>query len=130
MAGTWSDAHTAAILNRMGIRTGQGQTWTAERVEGYRRSAGIRAYASAVNPQQWMTMRDAAKYAGVSHHFVRVLIQRGVLPAKQVVPDAPWQIRRADLDTLAVRAAIAGRHSTGRPREPRRDDQTAMIPGL
>ncbi len=130
MAGTWSDGHTAATLNRMGIRTGQGQTWTAERIESYRRSAGIRAYASARDPQHWMTMRDAAKYAGVSHHFMRTLIDRGVLPAKQVVPEAPWQIRRADLETAAVRAAIAGRHSTGRPREARRDDQTPMIPGL
>jgi DNA invertase Pin-like site-specific DNA recombinase len=130
MAGRWSDAQMATALNRLGIRSGQGQTWTADRVESYRRTAGIRAYAPAVDRQQWMTMRDAAKYAGVSHHFMRTLIQRGVLPAKQVVPDAPWQIRRADLDTAAVRAAIAGRHSTGRPLEARRDDQTPMIPGL
>jgi DNA invertase Pin-like site-specific DNA recombinase len=130
MAGTWSDAHTAATLNRMGIRTGQGQTWNRDRVRSYRMKAGIRAYAPAVNPQEWMTMRDAAKYAGISHHFVRTLIQGGVLPAKQVVPDAPWQIRRADLDSKAVRTAIAGRHSTGRPREARRDTRTPMIPGL
>jgi DNA invertase Pin-like site-specific DNA recombinase len=129
-AGTWSDEHTAAMLNRMGLRTGQGQTWTRRRVQSYRRTAGIRAYASAVDPQQWVTMRDAARYASVSHHFIRTLIQRRVLPAKQVIPDAPWQIRRADLDSPAVRAAIARRHSTGRPREAHRDDQTPMIPGL
>ena len=35
-------------------------------------------------------MRDAAKYAGLSHRFVRTLIDRGVLPAKQVIPEAPW----------------------------------------
>ena len=75
-------------------------------------------------------MRDAATYAGVSHHFIRTLIQRRVLPAKQVIADAPWQIRRADLDSAAVRAAIARRHSTGRPREARRDNQTPTIPGL
>jgi hypothetical protein len=130
MAGTWSDAQMATTLNRMRIRTGQGQTWTADRVEHYRRTAGIRAYAPAVDRQQWMTMRDAAKYAGISHHFVRTLIDRGVLPAKQVVPDAPWQIRRADLDRDAVRMAIARRHSTGCPREARGDTQTPMFPGL
>lgn len=129
-AGAWSDEHTAAMLNRMGLRTGQGQTWTRRRVQSYRRTAGIRAYASAVDPQQWVTMRDAATYAGVSHHFIRTLIQRRVLPAQQVVPDAPWQIRRADLDSDAVHAAIARRHSTGRPREARRDHQTPTIPGL
>jgi len=130
MAGTWSDAQMATALNRMGIRTGQGQTWTAERVEQSRRTAGIRAYAPAMDRQQWMTMRDAAKCAGISHHFVRTLIDRGVLPAKQVVPDAPWQIRRADLESEAVRMAIARRHSTGLPREARRDTSTPMFPGL
>jgi hypothetical protein len=130
MAGTWSDAQMATALNRMGIRTGQGQTWTADRVEQSRRTAGIRAYAPAVDRQQWLTMRDAAKYAGISHHFVRALITRGVLHAKQVVPDAPWQIRRADLDSDAVRMAIARRHSTGRPREARDDTRTPMFPGL
>jgi hypothetical protein len=130
MAGTWSDAQMATALNRLGIRSGQGQTWTADRVESYRRTARICAYAPAVDRQQWLTMRDAAKYAGISHHFVRALITRGVLPAKQVVPDAPWQIRRADLDSDAVRMAIARRHSTGRPREARRDTRTPMFPAL
>jgi hypothetical protein len=130
MAGTWSDAQMAIALNRLSIRTGQGQTWTAKRVDHYRRTAGIRAYAPAVDREQWMRMRDAATYAGVSDYFVRTMIHRGILPAKQVVPDAPWQIRRADLDSDAVRTAIARRHSSGRPREARRDTHTPMFPGL
>jgi hypothetical protein len=130
MAGTWSDEHIAATLNRMGLRTGQAQTWTKHRVESYRRIADIAAYAPAANPREWVTLRDAATHAGVSQHFVRALITRGVLPAKQVVPDAPWQIRRADLDAEAVRAAIAHRRSVPRPREARRDDATRTIPGI
>ena len=129
MAGTWSDEHVAATLNRMGLRTGQGMSWTKRRVEAYRKTAGIAAYAPAANPAEWVTMRDAAKHAGISSHFVRQLIQRGVLPAKQVVPDAPWQIRLTDLDSETVRAAIARRHSTGRPCEARRDTRTLVIPG-
>jgi hypothetical protein len=31
MAGRWSDEHIAASLNRMGLPTGQGKTWTAHR---------------------------------------------------------------------------------------------------
>lgn len=129
MAGTWSDEHVAATLNRMGLRTGQGMTWNKKRVESYRKTAGIRAYAPVENPAEWVTMRDAAKHAGVSSAFVRKLIQLGVLPAKQVVPDAPWQIRLSDLDSDAVRAAIARRHSTGRPCKARRDTRTLVIPG-
>lgn len=129
MAGTWSDEHVAATLNRMGLRTGQGLTWNKRRVESYRKNADIRAYAPATSPTEWVTMRDAASHVGVSSHFVRKLIQSGILEAKQVVPDAPWQIRLSDLDSEAVRAAIARRHSTGRPCEARRDTRTLMIPG-
>ena len=32
MAGRWSDQDIAASLNRMGMPTGQGKTWTAHRV--------------------------------------------------------------------------------------------------
>ena len=40
MAGRWSDEHIAASLNRMGIPTGQGKTWTAKRVSSVRRVQG------------------------------------------------------------------------------------------
>jgi len=129
MASTWSDEQIAATLNRMGLRTGQAQTWTARRVASYRRKAGIAAYAPAAEPQEWVTMRDAAKHTGVTSHVIRALIQRGLLPAKPVVPDAPWQIRVADLATDAVRAVIAHRHSIRRPRRVRADDRTFAIPG-
>jgi hypothetical protein len=35
MAGRWSDEHIAASLNRMGLPTGQGKTWTAHRVASF-----------------------------------------------------------------------------------------------
>jgi hypothetical protein len=47
MAGRWSDEHIAASLNRMGLPTGQGKTWTAHRVSSVRRVRGIHAYRSA-----------------------------------------------------------------------------------
>ena len=130
MAGTWSDEHIAATLNRMGLRTGQSQSWTVQRVEAYRKTAHIAAYASADNPREWATMRDAAKLVGVSSYFLHTLVARGLLPAKQVLPGAPWQIRVADLDSDAIREAVAHRHSTGRPCEARLDDQTLTIPGI
>ena len=44
MATRWSDEDIAASLNRMGMPTGQGKTWTAHRVSSVRRVNGIRAY--------------------------------------------------------------------------------------
>ena len=37
-------------------------------------------------------MSEAAKLLGVTQYMIRRLINDRVLPAEQVVPDAPWQI--------------------------------------
>ena len=96
MAARWSDEHIAASLKRMGMRTGQGKKWTAHRVGSLRRVHGIHAYLSAEKDGEWLTMRDAPTALGVSSYIIRRLIKAGVLPAGQVVPDAPYQIRSSD----------------------------------
>lgn len=112
MAGRWSDEHIAASLNRMGIPTGQGKTWTAKRVSSVRRVRNIHAYLSAEKGGEWLTMLEAAKTLGVTNHTIRRLIKSNILPAIQVVPGAPYQIRTSDLATDAVKTAIARK---GRP---------------
>jgi DNA invertase Pin-like site-specific DNA recombinase len=129
MAGRWSDADIAATLNRMGLTIGQGNTWTASRVVAYRRSAGIRGYASAVKDGRCLTMLEAARTLEVTRHVVRNLIRAGVVPARQVMPDAPWQIRAADLNRAEVRQALRSRARQGRPCRNSRDDWTLTIPG-
>lgn len=112
MAGRWSDEHIAASLNRMGLPTGQGKTWTAHRVASVRRVRGIHAYRSAEKDGEWLTMTEAAKASGVTNHTIRRLIKSGTLPAVQVVSGAPYQIRADDLASEAVRTAAARK---GRP---------------
>ena len=107
MAGRWSDEHIAASLNRMGFPTGQGKTWTAHRVASVRRVRGIHAYRSAEKDGEWLTMTEAGKQLGVTNHAIRRLIKDGVLPATQVVPGAPHQIRADDLASEAVKTAVA-----------------------
>lgn len=114
MAGTQSDEEMAAALNHDGHRTGQGLPWTERRVASYRRTARIPAYAPARGDGGWLTMRDAAGALGVPSQVIRSLIQRQVLPAKQVMPDAPWQIRVEDLQTPAVRKALRTRRTSPR----------------
>ena len=89
MAGRWSDGDIATTLNRMGLRTGLDQSWTAARVSSTRRFNGIRAYASADKHGGWLTMAEAAKRLGVSHHVVQRLIKEKILPAEQVMRHAP-----------------------------------------
>jgi DNA invertase Pin-like site-specific DNA recombinase len=112
MAGRWSDEHIAASLNRMGMPTGQGKTWTARRVASVRRVREIHAYRSAEKDGAWVTMTEAAAALGVTNHRIRHLIKTNVLPAQQVVPGAPYQIRAADLSSPSVQDAVARK---GRP---------------
>ena len=107
MAGKWSDEHIAATLNRMGLPTGQAKTWTAHRVSSMRRVNDIHAYRSAEKDGQWLTMSEAASQLGVNNHRIRRLIKEGLLPAEQVVPRAPYQIRASDLLDPQVIDAIA-----------------------
>jgi hypothetical protein len=66
VAGRWSDQDIAATLNRMGMPTGQGKTWTAHRVSSLRRVRGIHGYRSAEKNGEWLTLRDGGQSAAAS----------------------------------------------------------------
>ena len=125
MAGRWSDADIAASLNRMGMRTGQGKSWTARRVGSLRTVHDIHAYRSAEKNGEWLTMSEAAATLGVTNHVIRRLINDRILVAEQVVPGAPYQIRAADLRDEHVVEAIGRR---GRPCRDKVENQLPMFP--
>jgi DNA invertase Pin-like site-specific DNA recombinase len=124
MATRWSDADIAATLNRMGMPTGQGKTWTAHRVSSVRRVNGIHAYRSAEKNGEWLTMSEGAAKLGVTRHRIRRLIKDSILPAEQVVRGAPYQIRANDLQDERVVAAIA---RTARPCRVAPENQLPMF---
>jgi excisionase family DNA binding protein len=124
MATRWSDEDIAASLNRMGMPTGQGKTWTADRVSSLRRVHGIHAYRSADKNGEWLTMSEAATTLAVSRHRIRRLIRDGALSAEQVVPGAPYQIRASDLHRERVTTAIA---QTAGPCRAAPENQLAMF---
>jgi hypothetical protein len=126
MAGRWSDEHIAASLNRMGMPTGQGKTWTAKRVGDLRRVHGIHGYLPADKSGEWLTLRDAAAKLGVSSHQVRKLIKAGILVSQQIMPDAPHQIRAADLTSERIVAALKQK---GRPCRADSEKQISMFAG-
>ena len=126
MAGRWSDDHIAASLNRMGLRTGQDKSWTGKRVGSIRRVNGIHAHFAAYKDGQWLTMLEAATELGVTSHAVRRLIKTGELPARQVVPGAPWQIKAPDLQAENITRALAGRRRR-LPRRPSCPGQMSMF---
>ena len=124
MAGHWSDQDIAASLNRMGMPTGKGKTWTADRVASRRRVHGIHGYRPAEKNGDWLTLSDAAAKLGVSHHQIRKLIKAGVLKSEQIIPDAPHQIRAADLESDRVKVALKRK---GRPCRLDSENQISMF---
>jgi hypothetical protein len=125
MAGRWSDQDIAATLNRMGLPTGQGKTWTAHRVRSIRCVRDIHAYKSAEKDGTWLTLREVAQRHGVSSHRIRKLIKAGILRAEQVVPGAPFQILAAELDAPSVVGAVGRK---GRPCHIAAKNQLPMFP--
>jgi DNA invertase Pin-like site-specific DNA recombinase len=125
MASRWSDEEIAATLNRMGLPTGQGKTWTGRRVGDIRRVRGIHAYRSAEKDGEWLTMTEVAAKFGVTNHRIRRLIAAGVIAAEQVVPRAPYQIRAASLEDERVIRAMGRK---GRPCHINPENQIPMFP--
>jgi len=109
LAKVCDDGSVASILNRLGYRTGAGNTWTQARVAGLRWYQKIPAFDRSAK-RAWITLREAARELGVSGGPVKRLITQGILPARQVVPYAPWVIERANLELPEVRRAVEAIH--------------------
>jgi hypothetical protein len=96
------DKTMAGVLNRLGHRTGQGNSWSASRVSAFRHTHGLSTFEKQ---EDWMTLEQAAHELKVSHTAVKTLIRKGILPAKQVVRFAPWVIEKKNLQAAEVQAA-------------------------
>jgi DNA invertase Pin-like site-specific DNA recombinase len=131
MAGAWPDHEIAASLNRLRLRTGAGNTWTASRVMSLRQRLHLVDY-DETRATPMLTLNQAADRLGVGPWVIRRLITRQLLAATQVVACAPWQIDPSVLDTDAVRTAAqeVTQGGTRRPRSRMRDVHTLEIPGL
>jgi len=131
MAGAWPDHDIAASLNRLRLRTGASNTWTASRVASLRQRLRLVDY-DETRATPMLTLNQAADRLGVGSWVLRRLIMRGLLEATQVVPCAPWQLDPSVLDTAAIRHAakevVEGR--TRRPRSRIGDVHNLDIPGI
>jgi hypothetical protein len=106
MAGKFSDEQIATTLNRIGLRTGNGNTWNELRVRFVRNYHALPAFDPSCPRQSLLTLEEAAHQLGVSPTCVRRLIRNKQLPAQQVVPYAPWEIAVDALASETVRQAI------------------------
>lgn len=102
------DHSIAPVLNRLGIRSARGQTWTQLRVRNFRGAHQIPVYQEGERAERHeLILGEAASRLGVSKMTVVRLIRDGLLPARQVCARAPYVIREDDLARPAIRQAIA-----------------------
>jgi hypothetical protein len=120
MASSFRDDQIAATLNRLGLKTGAGNTWRDGRVRSLRSHHGFPAYDAAQAHRGTVTLEQAAERLGVAIKTMRRLIDEKVVCATQVVPCAPWQVCAEALESESVFRRI--REIRSRIRAPQASD--------
>ncbi len=114
MASRYSDAETAKVLSKLGRKTGKGNRWTQSSVGLIRRKLGIKP-APKNKDVGILNMAQAKHYCGVSDSTLMRLIKANLLPAGQVAPFAPYEIKQSDLDKEPVSSILKTLKKTGKP---------------
>ena len=90
LARVLPDGNIASVLNRLGLQTAKGHTWTQQRVRTFRNDHGLAVYREGERAERGeLILHEAASRLGISKMTVVRLIKDGVLPAKQTCIGAP-----------------------------------------
>jgi DNA invertase Pin-like site-specific DNA recombinase len=114
MAVRQGDDQIASVLNRLGHTTGKGKRWNQNRVATARRNYSIPGQKRALPDPERVSLNEAARVCRVSPRTIERLVEAGLLKREQTAPRAPWDIRRADLDTASIRSIIDRLRRTGK----------------
>lgn len=128
MAAAYSDRQIAATLNRLGLKTGHGNTWEEHRVRSARSHWKLPAFDPNSRAGSPLTLEQAAKQLGVAPVTIRRLIGDNIVQANQVVANAPWEIPEACLSSERVLEEVR-RIKSGRrgPQASTDENQTSMF---
>jgi DNA invertase Pin-like site-specific DNA recombinase len=117
MSGKFPDEEIAATLNRLGLRTGAGNTWSVQRVYALRHYHDLPNNKVSHAKTDVVTLQEAAHRLGVSPSSVQRMIEQKVLAATQVIACAPWEISIDALNSSAVQQSV--KNTKNRVRAPR-----------
>jgi len=106
LGGHWPDRELAVTLNRMHCRGAGGQSWTTVRVKALRERLGIAPFDASAVREKTISVDATAQRLGICVGSVLRLIRHGVLPARQLMPSAPWQVPVTALATEAVQIGV------------------------
>lgn len=97
-----SDDLIAGILNRNGLRTGNGNRWTRERVcttRSYRKITPFKRSSQGNEP--WLNLTKAAALLTVTPKTLRLAAQAKKIEHLHPLPDGPWLFKRDELEGIA-----------------------------
>jgi hypothetical protein len=109
LARVQPDQGIVSILNRLGLRTGHGNTWTEGRMRVFRNDHNIAVYEEGErNARGELTLEETAAMLNTSKESVRRLIASKILNADQACSGAPWIIRRTEAQKIAAKISGDG----------------------
>ncbi|MBL3685171.1 recombinase family protein [Sinorhizobium meliloti] len=131
LGGHWPDRELAVSLNRMLCKTGDGESWTTVRVRDMRQRLGIPDYDATKVDVPMISLMKAAEKLGICVGSAKSLVQRGILPATQILPGSPWMVPVEALSSEAVRIGVQGVVDR-RPKfyEDYQYDKVVRLPGI
>ncbi|GAA4482134.1 recombinase family protein [Gluconacetobacter asukensis] len=95
-----NDDLIASLLNRNGLRTGNGNRWTRERVTSMRSHHRIPVYRATPDEEKpCLNLGEAAKLLGIAPKTLRLAAEAGKIAATHPLPDGPWIFERHILDS-------------------------------
>lgn len=113
LAAELEDREIARVLNMNRTTTPRGNPWTQDRVREFRKQNRI-CTPSNTEARNTLTMNQVQSQLGLSHNAVLGMVKLGLLVPNQIAPFAPWRVLRTELDSDAVRRAVAQLKTTRR----------------
>lgn len=114
MAPRYRDGEIARVLNKLGRRTATGQRWNEGKVESTRKRYELGEQKSTSASNDVLSLGEAARFCQVSQCTIKKLVASGRVKKEQIVPWAPWEIQRAELESDSVTQILLKLRQTGK----------------
>lgn len=112
LARILTDRQVVCVLNRVGLRTAFGHTWTVGRLRSFRGKHKIPVYNEGDRLARGeLTADEASKILKASPSTVRRWLELKTLKGKQACPTAPWIIQRSEVERFAAQVDTHGRRA-------------------
>jgi DNA invertase Pin-like site-specific DNA recombinase len=121
----------AGLLNRNGLKTGNGNRWTRERVTSMRSHYRIPVFKAAENGiEPWLNLSDAAKILKIAPKTLRLAAEAGEIEAIHPLADGPWIFARNDLMAPAARSITERARQNPKYPAGSHPDQQNLFPSI